>query len=512
MKISDRIIAVAGQLAPAKSALEGLQKQLTENQAKIEALPDDSPDLEVLLDEADTIGGEMEKQMPLVEDLEKKLESLRKAEQRLAGANAKPPVSDKAPAIIGNYKTNHKPGDTLIRCGVVKALAHLQRRSEGEVLQELYGEDEATKAVASVMLKTAVTSATTTVTGWAAELVQADIRGLLEEVESQSVAAALALAAERSGGMRIDFGMAGSVTVPKINPTGKTPTEPAWVGEGGAIPLMQFSFGGATLNRYKLAGIVASTMELQEQSTYAIEQIFRRGMQKAYIRVLDNAFLSTVAAVPGVRPAGLLNGLAGANTGGGTAGGGVDSVRQDLSNMLGAILANNEGAVPMLVLNNQDRMNLSFVTTAMGDFVFRDDLASGRVLNLPVVSSGNVPVKTAIMVDVSSLATAFDGPEYRISQEATVVFANADGTAPTMADDTGTAGASGAVGTPGQVPVDGGQEVAGDGQPTGTAGAGYIARSAYQQYLELIRAIWPTSFIMMRTGVVAQRTGITWNT
>lgn len=505
MKISDRIVVVAGELGPAKAKLQEFEGKLTAVKHKIDELPEDSDELEVLLDESDTIGAEIDKQAPIVEGLEKKLQSLQKAEQRLAGTA--PPVDPSAPNIIGNHKTTNKPGDSVIRCGVVKAMAHIQRKPEAEILEELYGKDEATKAVASMLLKTAVPPADTTTTGWAAELVQTDMRGLLEEVEAQSAAAALALWAERSGGMRIDFGSAPSVTIPKMNPTGANPTEPAWVGEGGAIPLMQFSFGSTVLNRYKLAGIVASTMELMEQTTYNLEQIFRRGMTKAYVKVLDDAFLSSSAAVAGVRPAGLLNGLAGTNTGTGTAGGGVDAVRQDLDAMMGAILANNEGAVPVLVMNNRNRMSLSFVTTALGDFVFRDELAGGRVLNVPVVSSGNVPYNTAVMVDVSSLAAAFDGPQYRVSQEATVVYANANGSAPTHADD-----GLGAIGTAGQVPPNAGQPVAGDGQPVGLAGAGYVARSAYQQYLELIRAIWPTSFVMMRSGVVAQRTQITWNT
>ena len=52
------------------------------------------------------------------------------------------------------------------------------------------------------------------------------------------------------------------------------------------------------------------------------------------------------------------------------------------------------------------------------------------MLGVPIVSSGNVPYNTAVMVDVSSLAMALGTPEFDVSQVATVVMTNADGTIP----------------------------------------------------------------------------------
>jgi hypothetical protein len=251
-------------------------------------------------------------------------------------------------------------------------------------------------------------------------------------------------------------------------------------------------------------------MELIDQSPYDVEAIFRRGMQRAYSKVLDNAFLSALPAVVGVRPAGLLNGV---TVGAGDATGGMASVINDIDSMLSAILTANENAVPVLVMNNQDRIKLSLLTNPLGQFVFASDLQGGRLLNLQVVSSGNVPKGSVYMVDVSSLATAFDPPEFRVSQEATVVYASADGTAPTMASDAaGAISAAPGVGQPGPGGVlpDGGQMVAGDNQPPGAAGAGYVAQSAYQSYQELIRGIWPTSFALLRANTVAGKNTLAW--
>jgi hypothetical protein len=82
-------------------------------------------------------------------------------------------------------------------------------------------------------------------------------------------------------------------------------------------------------------------------------------------------------------------------------------------------------------------------------------------------------------------------------------MADAGAAAPTMADD-----GSGAVGTAGQVHE--GIGVVPSAAVAAGAGAGYTARSLWQTASEGVRMIAPTSWLMMRDGVVAQRTSITW--
>jgi hypothetical protein len=199
----------------------------------------------------------------------------------------------------------------------------------------------------------------------------------------------------------------------------------------------------------------------------------------------------------------LLNGLAGANTGAGDATGGIPSVVADVKAMIGALLAANESAVPVMLLNNQTRMGLTFLTDALGMFTFRDDINSGNLLTVPVISSGNVPATVAMMVDASSIAMALDAPMFDISQVATIVMSNADGAAPTMADD-----GAGLVGTAGQ--VQDGINVVPPAATLAGAGAGYTARSMFQTYSEAVRMIAPTSWALLRPNVVASRTAIAW--
>lgn len=272
-------------------------------------------------------------------------------------------------------------------------------------------------------------------------------------------------------------------------------------GEGGVIPLQQFSFGSTTLNRFKLASIVPLTMELVEQSVPQAEGIMQDAMEEAYGQMLDTAILSNSAAVPGVRPAGLLNGVtvAAGNTTGGYA-----SVVADMKTLISALSANRLGIRPLLIINDQDAISASLLMNPLGQLPFQSDLAAGRVLGVDVISSQLVATGTATIVDCGVLATAFDGPMFRISQEATLTMANADGTAPTQAED-----GSGAVGTAGQVPPDGGMEVS-DAGAAGGAFANGQAVSMFQTYSEAIRGIWPTSWAKMRPNSVASLNTIKW--
>lgn len=491
MNISDKIIAVAEELGPLKGKLDGLQKQLAEKTKAFEADTDSTE----LLDDMDTIGRECDELQTEIGEKQALLDKLRTQEKRIAQM-AEPATVTAAPSVIKRRK--EKPGDGIIRFAVVKALAYQRRASEAEILEDLYPDDERVKSVFRAVTKTAAPVATTTATTYAAELVREDVRGLLEEVEATSVAAALALRASASGGMLINFDGAETVRIPVLAGTAAAPTEPAWVREAGAIPVGSLSIGSQVLSRYKLAEILVSTMELVNRSIVDIEALFRRTMTRAYSRVLDNALMDNGAAVAGIRPAGLLNGIT--VTAGDTTGG-LASLVADIAGMQGELYAANPGAVPVLILNKQDAANLAFVRNDLGIFVLQQ---TGVSVLPPIVSSEHLAVGTAYMIDISSLAIALDAPDFMTSQHATVVMANADDTAPTMADD----GSTGAVGTQGQVPT--GINVIPSAAILAGAGAGYGARSMYQTYSEAVRMVAPATWALLRAGTVAGRSAIKW--
>ena len=338
--LSDKVLDAAEKHGVLKSQLDKLDKELA---AVLKSMEADDADEDVLMPQIEELTAQVDELRPQVEASQKKVDALKKAEASMA-ARARPAESQ-APGIIKSFPKapEYNPGDLFVRSALVKAIAFSTRRPEEEILEQRYGHDDQLKAVFAWQQKTAVMQADTTTSGWAAELVQTDMRGFLDMITNTSVGAALA-----TRSMMLDFAGYHSVTIPRMNQIGATPTEPAWVGEGGVIPLQQFSFGSTTLSRYKLASIVPMTNELVRQSNPAAEAVMRRGMQESYSIMLDNALLSNVAPVPGVRPAGLLNAATnGATTAAGSAAGtGTENLVADLTAMLSALATNGSGPAP----------------------------------------------------------------------------------------------------------------------------------------------------------------------
>jgi hypothetical protein len=212
--------------------------------------------------------------------------------------------------------------------------------------------------------------------------------------------------------------------------------------------------------------------------------------------------LSSAAAVGGIRPAGIANGLGGAATAAGDATGGSASLIIDLKAMLGYMQVNRTGAKPVLIMNNATRLSISMLQSSLSEFLYRDEIAQSRLLGMDVVSSNNVPTGTVMLVDADALVCAFDAPTFDVSDVATVTEADAGVAAPTQASN-----AAGALGTAGQVLAEGGAMVSGN---AGAASTGYTARSLWQTYSAGIRMIAPTSWALLRPNSVAQRTGVTW--
>ena len=481
-------------MATIQERIEGAEAELLTLKDNLVAALDelnDTPDSEEALMKSDDLSTRVEKASD-------HLDSLRRAEKALA-ERAKPAVA--APSMVKH--AGDKPVDGLMfKHAVAKIVGFVEKKDPRQVIEERYNGDMAIKATFDLTSKAAVAPADTTTAGWAAELVQTDVRGFIDTLKTTSVAAAVA-----SKSQVLNFGGAHALTIPRRNALGASLTEPAWVGEGGVIPLTQFSFGSQTLNRYKLAAITTMTKEIAEQANPQIEGLLRNALSEAYSAVLDSALLSTAVAVAGIRPSGIRAGLAGAATGAGAAAGTTpgSAVRTDLQAMLGYFQTNRTGSRPVLIMNDQTRLSLSMSVSSLGDYMFRDEVATGRLLGMEIVSSANVPTGLVMMVDADAMAFGLDAPTFDVSDVATVTEANADATAPTQANT----GAADAKGTVGQVPADLGQHVTQDGVAR-VAGAGYTARSLWQTYSLGIRMVAPTSWGILRPGSVAERTAVNW--
>lgn len=418
----------------------------------------------------------------------KTVEALTTLERTLASRARPVGVALSVPARV----KADKPGDLILKVAVCRVLAHMQRRPIEGVIVERYRDDERVKAADDFIRKSATDIADTLTPGWAAELVREDVRGFLEDLRPISVYAALA-----GMGTAIDFGTAGSILIPRRNTRGDMAG--AFVGETGVIPVVQGQLGGESLFRYKLAAISTFSKELERTSTPAIEALMRQAIRQDTADLIDQKFLDNLPMVAGVRPAGILNTVVLTPSAGNT----PANIATDIKALLSPLVAANALNRPVILINPIRLLGLSLLTTATGEFIYKSDIADGRLGTIPFIASTNVDANTVIALNASDFGTAFGIPEYDVSDTATLTMANADAVAPTQAID-----AAGVIDTPGEVGVGLGIPVSGG--PVGAGAANIVAMSMFQQWAVALRSVTPISWAMLRPGVVTGLSGVNW--
>lgn len=83
----------------------------------------------------------------------------------------------------------------------------------------------------------------------------------------------------------------------------------SWVGEGAPVPVGRFTWTQASLDARKAGGIVVFTDTLLRSSSQAAEGVAREELAAGLATLQDATFLSSDAAVAGVSPAGIMNGI-----------------------------------------------------------------------------------------------------------------------------------------------------------------------------------------------------------
>lgn len=407
-----------------------------------------------------------------IDTIKKSLETFQEAEQRMtavvkADVNANP-ADTRKPFAVAAKKV--EPLDYVFRSLAVKLIAHVEKRGEYEVLKQHYGEDVTTKAVFDTVIKAAVAPADTLTPAWAGALVQTAIGDFFELLMPTSVYPQLSAIGGRFG-----FGRNGTISLPTRS---ATPTVAgSFVGEGSPIPVRRAGFTSITLTPKKMAVITTMTREITERSTPAIEQILRNAIQEDTAIAIDSVLLDATAASV-IRPAGLRNGV---TTAAGFAGGGIAAVSADLKNMLGSLITATSGNIrnPVWIMNPAQAISLSLTQNAGGDFPFADDIANSRFRGYPVIQSTTVPTGVVMLIDAADFFSATgDEPRFDVSDQATL---HMEDTTPLQI---GTAGAPATIAAP--------------------------TASMFQIDSIALRMILPMSWAMRRTGVVIERTAVTW--
>lgn len=421
------------------------------------------------------IGGEEQDHDPIVidelsnriEEREKALAALKRAETALAVRAAPPPPVVTAPAVqtrrpLGIPVKEVRPSDHIFRAAVVHAVSHVSGKDHDTILNKLYPEDEAT----AIITKAAVAGAMTSVAGWAQELVQTSMASFLEVLRPVSIYPRLAAA-----GQSLTFGpMSGNIKIPS---RASTPSiGGSFVGEGAAIPVRRLGLTSITLSPKKMGVISVFSREIARYASPAIEGILRQEITADTAITLDSLLLDNVAA-SAIRPAGLLNGVSGLTP---TAGGGATAILGDIKKLLAPFRTANATGQLVMLLNPAQDDSIALTPGSDGTLGWVDPVINERFQK---IVSTNVPAGTVIVIDAADFVTATgDTPEFETSDQAVI---HMEDTNPLQI---GTVGSPATVAAPSQ--------------------------SMYQTAQIAIRMLLDVSWAMRRTGSVQFVSGVTW--
>ncbi|HCU2535342.1 phage major capsid protein [Pseudomonas aeruginosa] len=358
--------------------------------------------------------------------------------QKAQAANAKPVTEEAGAQRMANVKTldfkevqvrakntqKLEPGIAFARAAKCLALGHLEHRDAIGIAKSLYdGQDSIIAATQRLVTKAAVAAATTSDATWAGPLVGDETSVFADFVEYLRPQTILG----RFGTNGIPSLRRVPFRVPLIGQT--SGGDGYWVGEGQAKPLTKFDFERKTLEPLKVANIAVATMEVIRDSSPAADGIIRDQLAAALRERLDIDFIDPAkAAVAGVSPASILNGVAGIPSSGNTA----DDVRADIRALFNAfIAANNAPTSGVWLMPATTALSLSLMQNPLGQAEFPGiSMTGGELFGLPVIVSEYI--STASAGAVVALVNASDiylgdegGVDLSMSTEASLQMDNA---------------------------------------------------------------------------------------
>jgi hypothetical protein len=348
--------------------------------------------------------------------------------------------------------------DLLVRAMVVRGVSHFGGISLDQALEQRYPGHEAVGIVA----KADQTVGTTSVSGWASELVQTAYFGFLQALTGHSIFPDLL-----GRGLSLTFDRWGTLSLPRRTAGG---AGGGFVAEGSPIRVGRITTAAASLVPKKMGVIVPFTKELAKRSTPSIEAIVREAIVEDTAAVLDPILLDATA-VSTARPAGLLNGVSAVASG--FAGGDYQAVREDIKALLTPFHTANASDGIVVIMNPTQGLNLSLMEGPQGDPNWLQRIKD----RVTFIESTHATAGRLIAIRASDFAGAGGDPDFDVSEQATIHMEDTtpleivSGTGPTTAD-----------------PV----------------------RSLWQTASVGVRMLMDVSWTMRRTGMVQWTDGTTW--
>lgn len=198
-----------------------------------------------------------------------------------------------------------------------------------------------------------------------------------------------------------------------------------WVGEGQAKPLTQWAYGTNILQPLKVANIAVITEELLKRASVAADTMIRDELVRALQERLDVDFVDPAkAAVAGVSPASITNGVTGIASSGNDAA----AIRADVAALMaGFLAANNIPSAGVYLMRTDTALMLSMMQNPLGQSEFPGiGMQGGTFMGLPALVSDYVPAGTVILVNASDVYFADEGGfDLAMSREASLQMDNA---------------------------------------------------------------------------------------
>lgn len=394
-----------------------LTKQIENQQTDLNRLRDQLNAV-VALEERDEEQQTLFEQLPgIIRESNMNLDLLRNAEKALGfdaaeahGDDGGQPQPAAAPAgrSFAMPKKKIEPADYCFRAAAAGLRAFASQVPVDRVLRDNYGSDEATQ----IITRAAVNPAMTTVTGYAAELVQTGFGAFMDRLIANSIYAPLSAA-----GTRYDLGRNGSLKIPY---RATTPlASGAWVGEGAPKPVRRIGLATVELKPHKISCITTYTEEMANSSVPAIEQILRKAMADDTQASLDGYLIDAVAE-GATRPAGLLVGVTPITAS--AAATSLEKIVADINALIAPMEAAGAGGNVVLLMNPAQARRIGMVQTTTGDFAFGNATEAATKFGVSrIISSTTIAAGRVIAVDADWFATATgDLPRFNVSDQATI--------------------------------------------------------------------------------------------
>jgi HK97 family phage prohead protease/HK97 family phage major capsid protein len=401
-----------------------------------------------------------------IEELEQRLGSLERTERALAARAVQQQPQPAHPELTGRRPLgipvkDIEPRELLWRAAAIHFISKVSQRPVDEVLRERYPDHEAT----AVVTRAAMTGATTTVAGWAAELVQTAYADFLATLLPASVFPRLAAL-----GVGLTFGPNGGAI--KIPSRATTPSiGGSFVAEGAPIPVRRLGTTSITLLPHKVGALSVFSREIAQYSNPAIEGIIREGISDDTAINIDGLLIDA-QPVSTTRPAGLTNGVTPLTA---STAHGYTAILADLQALTAPFYAVNAGRKLALMMSKAQGQQLMFAPGPTGvpfgwTTQFTDRYA--------VIESTSIPAGEVVMVDAADFVSVNGSAEFEVSEVATL---HMEDTTPL---NIGTAGSPATVAAPTQ--------------------------SMFQTAQIAIRMLANVTWAMRRANMVQFMTGVNW--